>query len=132
MCVEGKSRICRVHEALLLVWLQCEDTQPEIERADKDDTSKKGLVRDGLLDNDVLNQDERERAQCEEEPYVEVQSEIAHVEMPWLDAIEIGAFAAAAEDIVHDYVQWYNGKATVEESFNTCLRSLGIHKLSVF
>lgn len=95
--------------------LKSENAEPQVEWADEDDSPEEALLGDDFLADCVLKHNERKRTQCEKEPGIEIQGKVANIEVPWLNTIDVRAFATSAEDIVKNDVEWYGDSFLVEK-----------------
>lgn len=72
----------------------------------------------------ILQEQQRRHSNGKQIPDIEVQQQIARVEVPWFGSKDVGPSIASAEDIVKNDPQWHDNKVMVEENIYTALESL--------
>ena len=104
--------------------LKREDSEPQVERRDENQASRKRLIQKGLWPRKTVDEEQWERAECEKNPEVEIQGEVAHIIVPRLYAEEVRPLVAVTEDVVENNVQWNADEFPVEEGVYCRLDSL--------
>lgn len=94
------------------MWLSGEDGEPEVEWAYENQSAESR--GEGLAGEEFEEDEEGEGEEGEGEEDVEVEEEVADIEVPWLGAVDVRAFVGGAEDVVEDDVEGDEGGEAVE------------------
>jgi hypothetical protein len=121
--VEEHESVRGVEEALLLVWLECDDCEPEVERRESDNEAniRRRLARDAVSHVahsfrvvDGGEDDGRDGEEGEREHDVESKEAVEEVKGGWRGAVEIWA-TGRGEDVVVDDVEGDDRESLVRD-----------------
>ena len=122
--IQHKQWVCRIHEALFFVWLECEYSKPEVERGRDRDGPNNALSSGSVDANQALQNRQWHANESEHEPQIEVEDQVADVKVPWFRAVNVWAFARSTKNIIQDNIERHDDQLAIEEDIDGDLDSL--------
>lgn len=121
--IQSQTWIDWVHEALLFMSLEAEDSYPKVKWRHKDYAAQSvdcGTLR-GFGEN-LLDDEDWHGNTCQHKPNVEVEEKVFDVEMPRLRSEYLRSSSSSAEDVVHYNFprddHWYFVEEGVDQEFD--------------